>query len=126
MAGRDAEGHLEGAMIRAGFTTTDPASGTRMVVIESDAETNGNGWTIEVYCPPHAPPHVLEHLHLSWTETFEILSGIAIRVTDLADATKLVDFLKSDDFKKLRKACSWSNYQIDWRLFTYLKEGFWR
>ena len=64
-------------MIRAGYTTTDPVSGTRMVVIQSDAETNGNGWTIKVYCPPHAPPHVLEHLHLSWTETFEILTGIA-------------------------------------------------
>ncbi len=35
-------------MIRSGYTTTDPVSGTRMVVIVSDAETNGNGWTIEV------------------------------------------------------------------------------
>ena len=22
--------------------------------------------------------------------------------------------------------CSWSNFQIDWRMFAYFKDGFWR
>jgi hypothetical protein len=32
----------------------------------------------------------------------------------------------SNVFKKFIDACSWSNYQIDWRLFTYLKKDFWK
>jgi len=64
-------------MIQAGFTTIDPVTMTRTIVIESDAETNGAGFTLEVTCPPMAPSHILEHLHLAWTETFEILSGRA-------------------------------------------------
>ena len=27
-------------------------------------------------------------------------------------------------FKNILKACSWSNFQIDWRLFTYFKKLF--
>ena len=60
-------------MIESGFSTTDPITGTRTQMIESDR----NGWVLEVHCPPGAPAHILEHVHLSWTETFEIVSGTA-------------------------------------------------
>ena len=36
----------------------------------------------------------------------------------------LLKCLKSNNFKNFLKACSWSNYRIDWRLFCYLKEDF--
>ena len=34
--------------------------------------------------------------------------------------------LESLEFKKVLESCSWSNYQIDWRLFTYFKKDFWK
>ena len=64
-------------MIRAGFETTDPFTHTRLVVIKGAEETDGRGWVIDVHCPEGAPPVVLEHVHLTWSETFEILQGVA-------------------------------------------------
>ena len=64
-------------MIQAGFETTDPFTQTRTVVIEGAEETNGKGWVIEVHCPEGARPAILEHIHLTWSETFEILEGSA-------------------------------------------------
>jgi quercetin dioxygenase-like cupin family protein len=64
-------------MIRPGFVIESPATRTRAVVIESDAETSGMGWLLKVTCAPNAGPNIADHLHLSWTETFEILSGNA-------------------------------------------------
>jgi len=64
-------------MIHAGFETTDPFTGTRSIVIAGAEETQGRGWIIEVHCPEGARPAILEHLHLTWTETFEILRGSA-------------------------------------------------
>jgi mannose-6-phosphate isomerase-like protein (cupin superfamily) len=63
--------------IQAGFETTDPRSGTRMVVLEGAEETKGRGWWIEVHCPEGAPPSVPEHFHDAWTESFEVLEGTA-------------------------------------------------
>jgi quercetin dioxygenase-like cupin family protein len=64
-------------MICAGFTIESPRTRSRTVVIESDAETNGGGWLLEIHAVPDAQPDVPEHLHLTWTETFEIVSGSA-------------------------------------------------
>jgi len=64
-------------MIQAGFTIENPITKSRTVVIESDKETNGMGWLLEVYCVPKSKPDIAEHFHLTWTETFEIISGSA-------------------------------------------------
>jgi hypothetical protein len=64
-------------MIRPGFVIESPITGSRTQVIESDVETNGMGWLLEATCLPNAQPDITEHLHLTWTETFEILSGSA-------------------------------------------------
>jgi hypothetical protein len=64
-------------MIHAGFTIDNPFTKSRAVVLESDVETKGNGWLLEVRCPPKGRPDGGEHLHLTWTETFEIISGTA-------------------------------------------------
>lgn len=64
-------------MIRAGFVIENPTTQSRTVVVESDAETDGTGWLLEVKCVPGARPDVAEHLHLAWMETFEILRGTA-------------------------------------------------
>ena len=64
-------------MIRAGFTIESPRTGTRTVVLKSDAETGGKGWELELRCVSNAGPDIAEHLHLNWTEKFEIVTGRA-------------------------------------------------
>ena len=64
-------------MIRAGFMIESPRTGTRTVVLKSDFETGGEGWVLELHSLPHAGPDIAEHLHLTWTETFEVISGTA-------------------------------------------------
>ena len=64
-------------MIRAGFTFNNPLTESRWLVVESDAETDGMGWTWEVRCLPGASPDILEHRHLIWIETFKIISVAA-------------------------------------------------
>ncbi len=64
-------------MIRAGFTIENPITKSRTVVIKSDVETNGAGWVLEIHCVPKAQSDVPEHLHLTWTENFEIILGSA-------------------------------------------------
>ena len=64
-------------MIRAGFTFEHPTTKTRTVVLESDAETNGMGWLLEVTRISKSGSDLGEHLHLTWTETFEIIKGTA-------------------------------------------------
>ena len=64
-------------MIRAGFTIDSPLTKSHLIVIESDLETKGKGWLLEIQCVPNAQSDVPEHLHLTWTETFEIISGSA-------------------------------------------------
>ena len=64
-------------MIRAGFTFEHPTTKTRTVVLESDAETKGMGWLLEVTRYSKLGSDLGEHLHLTWTETFEILKGTA-------------------------------------------------
>lgn len=64
-------------MIRAGFTIDNPVIQSLIIVLKGDVETNGLGWLVEVHRPPHARPDIAEHLHLTWKETFEIISGTA-------------------------------------------------
>jgi hypothetical protein len=64
-------------MILAGSETSDPITGTRSLVIEAAQETQGQGWLLEVYCPVGAAATIQEHVHLTWTETFEIIAGTA-------------------------------------------------
>ena len=64
-------------MISPGFETTDPITGTRIVVLKGARETGGRGWETEVHCPEGAAPWVKAHVHRTWTETFEIVQGSA-------------------------------------------------
>lgn len=64
-------------MIRAGFTFEHPKTKTRTVVLESDAETNGMGWLLEVTRYLRLGSDLGEHMHLTWLETFEIIKGSA-------------------------------------------------
>jgi hypothetical protein len=52
--------------------------------------------------------------------------AMAIPINDREDAELLKEFLMSDNFKEILNACSWSNFRVDWRLFTFFRGGFWR
>jgi hypothetical protein len=64
-------------MIQAGFAIYSPITQSKTTVLEGAAETKGWGWLLEVRCAPKTQADIVEHLHLTWTETFEIISGTA-------------------------------------------------
>lgn len=53
-------------------------------------------------------------------------NAIALPIEDHQDGVKLKSYLTSEKFGNILHACSWSNFRIEWRMFTYFKEGFWR
>jgi mannose-6-phosphate isomerase-like protein (cupin superfamily) len=64
-------------VIGKGFVIENPTTHSRVTVLEGEAETGGRGWLLENRRVPHTGADVPEHVHLRWTETFEILSGTA-------------------------------------------------
>jgi hypothetical protein len=50
--------------------------------------------------------------------------GITYNTTE--DGNGLKNALESNEFKIVLDACSWSNYRIDWRMFKYFKNDFWK
>ena len=49
---------------------------------------------------------------------------MAIPFNKIDEAIKIKKAIETNLFKNILKACSWSNFRIDWRLFTYLKQNF--
>jgi mannose-6-phosphate isomerase-like protein (cupin superfamily) len=74
-------------MIRPGFTITNPRTGSRTIVLESDAETGGMSWLLEVHCRPNTAPDISAHRHVAWTERFEVVSGTAHYTVDRTQQT---------------------------------------
>jgi hypothetical protein len=52
--------------------------------------------------------------------------AMGIVITPEDDVELLTRVLESDSFTDILKACSWSNYMIDWRLFTYFKKNWYK
>jgi hypothetical protein len=52
--------------------------------------------------------------------------AMAIEITNISEGKNIKKFIESLDFKEVLNACSWSNFRIDWRLFTYFKKDFWK
>ena len=53
-------------------------------------------------------------------------SAMAIEVKNESEAKKLKKVLESNEFQDILNACSWSNFRIDWRLFAYMKNDFYK
>ena len=49
---------------------------------------------------------------------------MAIPFNKIEEAIKIKKAIETNLFKNILKSCSWSNFRIDWRLFTYLKQNF--
>jgi hypothetical protein len=52
--------------------------------------------------------------------------AMAIEIKNKEDGEILKKFIENKYFKDILLACSWSNFQIDWRLFTYFKDDFYK
>ena len=51
--------------------------------------------------------------------------ALSLKYDNINEAEKIKEFLLSEYFKNFLKAVSWSNYQIDWKIFNHLKKDFW-
>ena len=51
---------------------------------------------------------------------------IAIKVSEKKEVEELKSALLSDKFDDVIKSCSFSSFQIDWRLFTYFRKDFYK
>lgn len=52
--------------------------------------------------------------------------AMAIEVESIEEANNIKNALLSKDFSDFLKTVMWSNFQIDWRLFSFLKKDFWK
>ena len=52
--------------------------------------------------------------------------SIGIKIDTLEEGEEIKEIIESIKFKDIIESCSWSNYQIDWRLFTYFKKDFYK
>jgi hypothetical protein len=52
--------------------------------------------------------------------------SMGIKIDNINEGNEIKKVLDSEEFKKILKSCSWSNFQIDWRLFTYFKKTFYK
>lgn len=52
--------------------------------------------------------------------------AMAIMVKDIEGANIIKQVLLSEKFNGFLKTVMWSNFRIDWRLFSYLKKDFWK
>ena len=50
--------------------------------------------------------------------------AMAIKISDRREGENIKKFIEGEAFKKILNACSWSNFRIDWRLFTYFRHDF--
>lgn len=52
--------------------------------------------------------------------------SMAIPVETIEEANNIKKAITSEKFTKFLESVMWSNFQIDWRLFSYLKKDFWK
>jgi len=50
--------------------------------------------------------------------------AMAIPFNNIIEANKIKNAIESKTFQNILKACSWSNYRIEWKLFLYFKTNF--
>ena len=51
---------------------------------------------------------------------------MAIPISSEKEGKQIKQVIESDEFRNILDACSWGNFRIDWRLFTYFKKDFYK
>ena len=106
-------------MIRAGFTFEHPITHNRTTVLPTEAETTGTGWLLEYHVLPQTGPIVPEHVHLTWTETFEII----LIVDPLSSTHDRPVFSGSRSFQALEKLDT--EFEMNWAASARQGPGSW-
>jgi hypothetical protein len=52
--------------------------------------------------------------------------SMAIQVSTYDEANNISNAIKTDSFLNIIKSCSFSTYQLDWRIFKEFKDDFWK
>lgn len=52
--------------------------------------------------------------------------AMAIKVDSLEEANNICNFITSDKFNEIINSCMYSNFRIDWNIFTDMKKDFWK
>ena len=52
--------------------------------------------------------------------------SIGIKIYNIEEGYNIKKAIETEKFKDILLSCSWSNYQIDYILFTYFKKDFWK
>ncbi len=52
--------------------------------------------------------------------------AFGITVKSMQEAKKVKNALDSEKFTEILKACIWSNFAIEWRVFKYFRKDFWK
>ena len=52
--------------------------------------------------------------------------SMAIQVSNIEEANNISNAITSEKFGIIVKSCSFSTYQIDWRMFKEFKKDFWK
>ena len=52
--------------------------------------------------------------------------AMGILIENMEEGKNIKKAIESTKFKQLLDSCSWSNFMIDWNIFTYFRKDFWR
>ena len=52
--------------------------------------------------------------------------AMAIPISSQQEGEQMKQALESEKFNTFLKACRWSNFQIDWRMFQFFRKDFWK
>jgi hypothetical protein len=53
--------------------------------------------------------------------------SFGILINNKKEGDDILKFIKSETFTNfIKKSCSWSNFRIDWRMFTYFRNDFYK
>ena len=52
--------------------------------------------------------------------------SMGIQVFSIEEANNIVNAINTEKFKSIIKGCSFSTYQLDWRMFKEFKKDFWK
>jgi hypothetical protein len=52
--------------------------------------------------------------------------SMAIEIKNMEEGTKIKTTIESEKFQEVLKSLSYSNFQIDWRIFKYFRRDFWK
>lgn len=87
------------------------------------SEDKGHFGLSKIIIPTAENPYVVN----DFNGEFGIMqNAFGIPINSYEEGENIKKAIQSDDFIEILESCKWSNFQIDWKFFTYLKKDFWK